>query len=72
VTINVRNCPADFNCDTFVDDSDFVTFSDAYTLLLCSDPSMPAGCPSDLNGDTFVDDSDFVLFSDAYSALLCP
>ncbi|MFN9968584.1 MAG: reprolysin-like metallopeptidase, partial [Phycisphaerae bacterium] len=72
VTINVRNCPADFNCDTFVDDSDFVTFSDAYTLLLCSDPSMPVGCPSDLNGDTFVDDSDFVLFSDAYSALLCP
>jgi hypothetical protein len=72
VTVNVRNCPADFNCDQQVDDSDFVIFSDAYTLLLCSDPSMPAGCPSDLNGDTFVDDSDFVLFSDAYSALLCP
>ncbi|MBY0111512.1 MAG: hypothetical protein K2Y21_01720 [Phycisphaerales bacterium] len=72
VTVNVRNCPADFNCDQLVDDSDFVTFADAYTLLLCSDPSMPAGCPADLNGDTFVDDSDFVIFADAYAALLCP
>ncbi|HEX8877975.1 MAG TPA: M12 family metallo-peptidase [Phycisphaerales bacterium] len=72
VTVNVRSCPADFNCDQFVDDSDFVTFAEAYSLLLCSEAGMPAGCPSDLNGDTFVDDSDFVLFSDAYSALLCP
>jgi hypothetical protein len=72
VTVNVRSCPADFNCDQFVDDSDFVIFADAYTLLLCSDPSMPAGCPSDLNSDTFVDDADFVIFADAYAVLLCP
>ncbi|MBS0190804.1 MAG: M12 family metallo-peptidase [Phycisphaerales bacterium] len=72
ITINVRNCPADFNCDTTVDDSDFVLFSDAYSLFDCSDPNMPAGCPADLTHDGFVDDNDFVLFSDAYTALLCP
>jgi hypothetical protein len=68
----IRNCPADLNSDGFVDDSDFVLFANAYNLLLCSDPAMPAGCPADLTADAFVDDSDFVLFADAYNALLCP
>jgi hypothetical protein len=65
-------CPADLNADTFVDDADFVLFAEAYNLLDCADPTMPAGCPADLNADGFVDDADFVLFAAAYDALLCP
>lgn len=68
----VRGCPADLNSDGFVDDSDFVLFANAYNLLVCEDPAMPAGCPADLTADSFVDDSDFVLFADAYNQLLCP
>jgi T5SS/PEP-CTERM-associated repeat protein len=68
----VAACVGDLNNDSFVDDADFVLFADAYNLLDCADPTMPAGCPSDLNGDTFVDDADFVLFAEAYNALLCP
>ena len=63
---------ADFNLDTYVDDSDFVVFAEAYNLLVCTDPGMGAGCPADLNADGFVDDGDFVLFSAAYDALVCP
>ncbi|MBL8875048.1 MAG: DNRLRE domain-containing protein [Phycisphaerae bacterium] len=65
-------CPADFNGDTFVDDSDFVIFASSYNILDCADPSMPAGCPADLNGDAFVDDTDFVEFAAAYNTLICP
>jgi hypothetical protein len=71
--IQVRSaCPADLNADNKVDDDDFVIFAAAYNLLLCSDPSMPAGCPADLNADTNVDDADFALFAPAYNLLLCP
>ncbi len=65
-------CPGDLNGDSFLDDSDFVQFAAAYSLLDCTDPSMPLGCPSDLTGDTFVDDADFVVFAAAYDALTCP
>lgn len=68
----VKRCPADFNSDGFVDDSDFVIFANAYNLLLCSDPAMPVGCPADFNSDTLVEDSDFVIFADAYNQLICP
>ncbi|HEX8876322.1 MAG TPA: hypothetical protein VF777_06205 [Phycisphaerales bacterium] len=65
-------CDADLTGDDSVDDSDFVIFADAYNLLDCSSPMMPAGCPADLARDGSVDDSDFVLFAAAYSQLLCP
>ncbi|MBY0111957.1 MAG: hypothetical protein K2Y21_03985 [Phycisphaerales bacterium] len=65
-------CPADFNDDGFVDDTDFVIFASAYDILECSSPLMPLDCPSDLNDDTLVDDSDFVIFVAAYNELLCP
>lgn len=65
-------CPADFNNDGMVDDSDFVLFSLAYNILDCADPSMPSGCPCDINDDGIVDDSDFSQFALAYDALLCP
>lgn len=67
-----KRCPADFNSDGFVDDSDFVIFANSYNVLLCSDPAMPLGCPADLNSDTLVDDTDFVAFADAYNQLICP
>ncbi|MFN9976575.1 MAG: hypothetical protein ACK58T_42410, partial [Phycisphaerae bacterium] len=65
-------CPGDLNGDTVVDDADFVIFAEAYNLLDCADPAMPAGCPADLNADLVVDDADFVIFASAYDALLCP
>jgi hypothetical protein len=49
-----------------------VLFANAYNLLVCEDPAMPAGCPADLTADAFVDDSDFVLFAEAYNQLICP
>ncbi|MFO0859731.1 MAG: hypothetical protein U0570_04180 [Phycisphaerales bacterium] len=71
VTVVAPACPADLNADGFVDDADFVFFSQAYDVLDCSGPGMPPGCPSDLNRDGMVDDSDFVLFAAAYDSLLC-
>lgn len=65
-------CAADFNCDASVDDADFVSFANAYDILVCDDLLMPAGCPADMNGDGKVDDVDFVLFVSAYDALICP
>lgn len=62
-------CPADLNNDRFVDDSDFVLFSNAYQLLVCP---TSGSCAGDLNNDDFVDDSDFVLFAAAYEQLSCP
>ncbi|MGH7245015.1 MAG: hypothetical protein ACREJD_16490 [Phycisphaerales bacterium] len=65
-------CPCDLNGDGFVDDADFVIFVNAYNILDCADPFMPAGCPADFNGDGFVDDADFVIFVPAYNELVCP
>lgn len=66
------SCPADLNNDSLVDDADFVIFVNAYNILDCLDPAMPARCPADLNGDSTVDDDDFVIFLAAYNDLLCP
>ncbi|MGH7242624.1 MAG: hypothetical protein ACREJD_04335 [Phycisphaerales bacterium] len=66
------SCKNDFNDDTYVDDTDFVLFANAYDILFCNDPDMPAGCPADLNSDGFVDDADFQVFGQAYDALVCP
>jgi hypothetical protein len=64
-------CVGDFNCDTVVEDMDFVLFATAYDRLVCDDPAMPVNCPSDINGDALVDDTDFVLFAAAYDRLVC-
>lgn len=64
----VPGCAADFNADGFVDDTDFVTFAQAYDAFACSGSS---GCAGDLNGDGFVDDTDFVLFAIAYDLYSC-
>lgn len=72
VTVTVRGCPADFNCDEVVDDSDFVIFANSYDVFICDDPSMINNCAADINGDGFVDDTDFVLFAGAYDAFVCP
>lgn len=63
-------CPADFNNDDVVDDSDFVYFVGAYNELIC--PELPATCPADLNDDGLVEDGDFVIFVVAYNDLICP
>lgn len=65
-------CSGDLNNDGQVNDADFVLFASAYNLLLCTDPSMPAGCPADLNRDGNVDDADFTIFVAAYDNLICP
>lgn len=72
ISASTRVCLADFNLDTSVDDTDFVTFARDYDTLLCSDPTMSAGCFADFNNDTVVDDADFLLFAAAYDELLCP
>ena len=68
-TITVgASCPADFNGDTFVDDTDFVIFATNYDLF-----SVPPADPAtDLNNDGFVDDTDFVIFAGAYDQFTCP
>lgn len=70
--VTVLGCPADFNCDQVVEDSDFVIFSNSYDAFDCSEPSMPLGCRADVNQDGFVDDGDFVIFANAYDAFTCP
>jgi hypothetical protein len=72
LSATTRVCLADFNLDTNVDDTDFVTFASDYNTLLCSDPAMSAGCFADFNNDTVVDDADFLLFAAAYDELICP
>jgi len=62
-------CPADFNGNGFVDDTDFVLFSTAYDGFVCPGG---AGCEGDLTRDGFVDDADFVVFTQAYDAFECP
>lgn len=68
----VTVCSSDFDCSTFVDDSDFSIFAAAYDILLCSEAAMDVGCPADINADGLVDDADFALFAGAYDALICP
>lgn len=63
-----ESCPADFNNDTFVDDTDFVLFASAYNDLIAAN----RWALGDVNGDALVDDSDFVIFAAAYNDLLCP
>ncbi|MGH7244816.1 MAG: hypothetical protein ACREJD_15490 [Phycisphaerales bacterium] len=65
-------CPCDLNSDALVDDADFVIFIEAYNILDCLDPAMPARCPSDFDGDSMVDAADFEIFVVAYNELLCP
>ena len=72
VTVTGATCPGDLNRDGLIDDADFLIFTAAYDLVLCSDPAMPQFCPSDLNRDTFVDDLDFQIFAVAYANVLCP
>jgi len=69
--VRVVPCFADLNCDSTVDDADFVLFLPAYNILDCADPAMPQPCPADFNNDGVVDDADFLLFLDAYNALAC-
>lgn len=64
----VNPCPADFNGDSFVDDTDFVTFAAAYEQFTVP----PADAAADLTLDGFVDDSDFVIFASAYENFVCP
>lgn len=65
----VNQC--DFNQDGSVDDSDFTIFANAYGLLDCADPAMPAYCPADLNVDGVVDDADFAIFIIRYNNVVC-
>ncbi len=72
-TYNIATvCLGDLNSDGLVDDADFVIFNNAYNILDCADPSMPAGCPADLNSDGVVDDGDFIIFIQSYDLLVCP
>lgn len=57
------SCPADFNGDAFVDDTDFVDFAGSYNNLI--------DFRCDLDGDGLTDDADFVIFASAYNELLC-
>lgn len=70
-TLTYVFCAGDLNCDSAVDDTDFVVFAAHYDRLLCVDPAMPPGCPSDLDGDGTVDDADFVTFANSYDQLIC-
>lgn len=65
-------CPGDLNFDGFVDDADFVIFSDQYDRFACGATGMLSGCPADLNADGFVDDADFVGFAERYDVFVCP
>jgi hypothetical protein len=72
ISASTRVCLADFNLDTSVDDTDFVSFAKDYDTLLCADADMSAGCFADFNNDTVVDDADFLLFAAAYDELIGP
>ncbi|MBL8876097.1 MAG: hypothetical protein JNM86_09915 [Phycisphaerae bacterium] len=58
-------CPADFNGDGGVDDTDFVYFAKYYNDLV--------NAAGDIDGslDGFTDDSDFAVFAVAYDTLVC-
>lgn len=58
-----HSCPADYNGDDLVDDSDFVIFVPSYNNLI--------DFRADLNGDGLTDDADFSLFASAYNDLIC-
>lgn len=56
-TVTVTLCPADFNCDGFLDFFDYADYIDAFD----------AGNPrADFDGDGFIDFFDFAGFSDAF------
>lgn len=57
-------CPADFNSDDFVDDTDFLLFLTPYGNYV--------DVGGDFNGDGLTEDMDFVLFLDFYDAFACP
>ncbi len=57
------SCPADYNGDNVVDDTDFTLFIGPYDNLI--------DFRADLNGDGLTDDSDFSIFAAAYDQLLC-
>lgn len=61
-------CRADLNDDGYVDDSDFVVFTQSYEAMDCG----TVFCRADLDDDGDVDDADFVLFSRAYDQFECP
>ncbi len=63
-------CPADFNNDGMIDDTDYGIFALAYDVFEC--PAAPAECPADLNLDGLVDDADFALFLLSYDFSMCP
>jgi len=58
-------CPADFNGDGGVDDSDFIFFAKYYNDLI--------NVAGDIDGsdDGVTDDGDFSVFAAAYDALVC-
>lgn len=58
-----RECFFDYNGDGFVDDFDFVLFSQAYADF--------ASEQGDYNGDGFTDDTDFVFFTQQYEQFTC-
>lgn len=68
ITLSVI-CAADLTRDGFVNDSDFVIFTQSYEKLFCGG-SIP--CEADFNLDGFVDDLDFVIFVSQYDQLICP
>ena len=57
-------CPADFNCDDFVDNIDFGLFAEAFNEF--------ATTAGDFNGDSVTDNADYVIFASFYNDLLCP
>ena len=71
-TLRITFCPADFNSDQVVDDTDFVLFAQQYDQFECTSMLMTSRCAADLNADGLVDDSDFVLFAMAYDEFVCP
>lgn len=72
VSVADHPCPADFNEDGLVNDTDFTSFARRYDLLDCNGPNMGGGCVGDLNRDWVIDDADFQIFTVAYDALVCP
>lgn len=71
VSVGDHPCPADFNSDGLVNDTDFISFARRYDLVDCNNPAMGGGCPGDLNRDWIIDDADFQMFAVAYDSLLC-
>ena len=54
---NLNICPADFNCDGFVDGFDYDDFVTCFETNTCPPPT--SGASTDFNGDGFVDGFDY-------------